>query len=126
MPRRRKDCLICRKRNFVNSCEKKGNIIFPEQDLSDLEKPEDMSSRKRMRSDFDDDGMSSPKRILGTRLRNDQYPMKMFSVHQIEVGNSSEEAGDSNKGECSEEMNDSDEEADPCGVIKVLKMIDSM
>ena len=57
--------------------------------LSDPEKPGDMSSRKRMRSDLEDDmstvardeeseeEMSSPK-----RMRNEQFRTKIFPVHR--------------------------------------------
>ena len=86
MPRRRKDCPICGKRNLVKLSNHLADIhqlstverkyyVSGAKYLSDPEKPEDMSSQKRMRSDLDDDmstvardeeseeEMSSPKRM---------------------------------------------------------------
>ena len=93
---------------------------------SDPQKPRDMSSRKRMRSDSEDDmstvapdegseeEMSSPK-----RMRNESDD-DMLTVSNKDIfsssddDKSSEETDDtSNEGESSEETNDSDEEADP-------------
>ena len=107
--------------------------------LSDPEKPEDMSSRKRMRSDLDDDmstvardeeseeEMSSPKRMrnesddeTSTVSNKDIFSSSDDDKSSEETddasneGEISEETDDaSNEGESSEETNDSDEEADP-------------
>ena len=93
---------------------------------SDQEKPGDMSSRKRMRSDSEDDmstvardegseeKMSSPKRI---RSESDDETSKVSNkdiFSSLDDDKSSEETDDaSNEDESSEETNDSDEEADP-------------
>ena len=106
---------------------------------SDPEKPGDMSSRKRMRSDSEDDmstvgrdegseeEMSSPKRIrsesddeTSTVSNKDIFSSSDDDKSSEETddasneGEISEETDDaSNEGESSEETNDSDEEADP-------------
>ena len=84
MPRRRKDCPICGKRNLVKLSNHLADIHqlsaverkYYLSGASDPEKPGDMSSRKRMRSDSEDDistvardeeseeEMSSPKHLL--------------------------------------------------------------
>ena len=110
--------------------------------LSDPEKPEDMSSQKRMRSDLDDDmstvardeeseeEMSSPKRMrnesddeTSTVSNKDIFSPSVDDKSSEETndasneGEISEETGDvSNEGESSEETNDSDE-ADPWRAI---------
>ena len=92
----------------------------------DPEKPGDTSSRKRMRSDSEDDvltvardegseeEMSSPKRI---RSESDDEMSTVSSKYIFSSSGddkSSEETDDGcNEGESSEETNDSDEEADP-------------
>ena len=83
MPRRRKDCPICGKRNLVKLSNHLADIHqlsaverkYYLSRASDPEKPGDMSSQKRMRSDSEDDmstvardeeseeEMSSPKRM---------------------------------------------------------------
>ena len=86
LPRRRKDCPICGKRNLVKlsnhladiyqlSAVERKYYLSGAKYLSDPEKPGDMSSRKRLRSDSEDDmstvardekseeEMSSPKRM---------------------------------------------------------------
>ena len=94
--------------------------------LSDPEKPKDMSGRKRMRSDLNDDmstssrdeesqeGISSPKRM---RNESDDETSTVSSkdiFSSSDDSKSSEEADDASKeGESSEETNDSDEETDP-------------
>ena len=93
---------------------------------SDPEKPGDMSSRKRMRNDSEDDmstvardekseeEMSSPKRM---RNKSDDETSTVSNKDIFSSSNddkSSEETDDaSNEGESSEETDDSDEEADP-------------
>ena len=107
MPQRRKDCPICGKRNPVKlsnhltdihqlSAVERKYYLSGAKYLSDPEKPEDISSRKRMRSDSEDDmstvardeeseeEMSSPKRI---RNESDDetstvFRTKIFSVHR--------------------------------------------
>ena len=132
-PRRRKDYSICGKRNLVMLSNHLADVhqLSAEErkyylsGASDPEKPEDMSSRKRMRSDLDDDmstvardeesedGMSSRK-----RMRNESDDETSVSSKDIfspsDDDKSSEETDDtSNEGESSEQTNDSDEEADP-------------
>ena len=106
---------------------------------SDPEKPGDMSSRKRIRSDSDDDmstvardeeseeEMSSPKRMrnesddeTSTVSNKDIFSSSDDDKSSEETddasngGESSEETNDvSNEGESSEETDGSDEEADP-------------
>ena len=82
MPRRRKDCLICGKRNLVKLSNHLADIIqlsaverkYYLSRASDPEKPGDMLSQERMRSDSEDmstvardeeseEEMSSPKRM---------------------------------------------------------------
>ena len=96
--------------------------------LSDPEKSEDMSSRKRMRSDLDDDiptvavyvmrSLKKECRVLkgyeiNTTMKRQQFQTKnIFSSSDDDK--SSEETDDaSNVRESSEETNDSGEEADP-------------
>ena len=150
MPRRRKDCPICGKRNLVKlsnhladihqlSAVERKYYLSGTKYLSDPEKPENMSSRKRMRSDLDgdmssiarDEGseeeMSSPKRMrnesdgeTSTVSNKDIFSSSDDDKSSEETddasneGEISEETNDaSNEGESSEETNDSDEEADP-------------
>ena len=90
---------------------------------SDPEKPGDMSSRKRMRSDSEDnmstvprdeEEMSSPKRIRSESDDETSTVSNKDIFSSSDDDKSSEETDDaSNEGESSEEMNDSDEEADP-------------
>ena len=150
MPRRRKDCPIRGKRNLVKlsnhladihqlSAVERKYYLSGTKYLSDPEKPEDMSSRKRMRSDLDDDmstvahdeqseeEMSSPKRMRNESddetsivSNKDIFSSSDDDKSSEEIddasneGEISEETDDaSNEGESSEETNDSDEEADP-------------
>ena len=133
MPRRRKDCPICRKRNLVKlsnhladihqlSAEERKYYLSGAKYLSDPEKPGDMSSRKRMRSDSEDDmsivardeeseeEMSSPK-----RMRNESDDETSTVSNKDIFSSSDDDKTDdaSNEGESSEQTNDSDEEADP-------------
>ena len=93
---------------------------------SDPEKPGDMSSRKRMRSDSEDDmstvgrdegseeEMSSPKRIRSESDDETSTVSNKDIFSSSDDDKSSEETDDaSNEGESSEETNDSDEETDP-------------
>ena len=150
MPRRRKDCPVCGKRNLVKLSNHSADIhqlsaverkyyLSGAKYLSDPEKPKDMSSQKRIRSDLDDDmstvardeeseeEMSSPKRMrnesddeTSTVSNKDIFSSSDDDKSSEETddasnaGEISEETDDvSNEGESSEETNDSDEEADP-------------
>ena len=146
MPRRRKDCPICGKRSLVKLSNHLADIHQLSaverkylSGASDPEKPEDMSSRKRMRSDSEDDmstvardeeseeEMSSPKRMRNESddetstvsnkdilSSSDDDKSSEETDDASNEGESSEETDDaSNEGESSEETNDSDEEADP-------------
>ena len=147
MPRRRKDCPICGKRNLVKLSNHLADVHqlsaverkYYLSGASDPEKPGDMSSRKRMRSDSEDDmstvgrdegseeEMSSPKRIRSESddktstvsnkdifSSSDDDKSSEESDDASNEGEISEETDDaSNEGESSEETNDSDEEADP-------------
>ena len=136
MPRRRKDRPICGKRNLVKlsnhladihqlSAVERKYYLSEAKYLSDPEKPEDMSSQKRMRSDSDDDmstvardeeseeEMSSPK-----RMRNESDD-EMSTVSNKDIfsssddDKSSEETDDaSNEGEISEETDDASNEGE--------------
>ena len=93
---------------------------------SDPEKPGDMSSRKRMGSDSEDDmstvardegseeEMSSPKRIRSESDDETSTVSNKDIFSSSDDDKSSEETDEaSNEGESSEETNDSDEVADP-------------
>ena len=137
MPRRRKDCPICGKRNLVKlsnhladihqlSAVERKYYLSGAKYLSDPEKPGDMSSRKRMRSDSEDDmstvardeeseeEMSSPKRMRNESDDETSTVSNKDIFSSSDDDKSSEETDDaSNEGESSEQTNDSDEEADP-------------
>ena len=147
MPRRRKDCPICGKRNLVKLSNHLADIHqlsaverkYYLSGASDPEKPGDMSSRKRIRSDSDDDmstvardgeseeEMSSPKRMrnesdgeTSTVSNKDIFSSSDDDKSSEDTDNASnegeisEETDDvSNEGESSEETDGSDEEADP-------------
>ena len=134
MPRRRKDCPICGKRNLVKLSNHLADIHqlsaierkYYLSGASDPEKPGDMSSRKRMPSDSEDDmstvardeeseeEMSSPKRMRNESDDETSTVSNKYIFSSSDDDKSSEETGDaSNEGESSEETDDSDEEADP-------------
>ena len=137
MPRRRKDCPICGKRNLVKlsnhladihqlSAVERKYYLSGAKYLSDPEKPGDMSSQKRMRSDLEDDmstvardeeseeEMSSPKRMRNESDDETSTVSNKDIFSSSDDDKSSEETdGASNEGESSEETNDSYEEADP-------------
>ena len=147
MPRRHKDCSIRGKRNLVKLSNHLADIHqlsakerkFYLSRASDQEKPGDMSSRKRMRSDSEDDmstvardegseeKMSSPKRIRSESDDETSTVSNKDIFSSLDDDKSSEETDDasneresseetddaSNEDESSEETNDSDEEADP-------------
>ena len=137
MPRRRKDCPICGKRNLVKlsnhladihqlSAVERKYYLSGAKYLSDPEKPGDMSSRKRMRSDSEDDmstvardeeseeEMSSPKRMRNESDDETSTVSNKDIFSSSDDNKGSEETDDAiNEGEISEETDDSDEEADP-------------
>ena len=144
MPRRRKDCPICGKRNLVKLSNHLADVHqlsaverkYYLSGASDAEKPGDMSSRKRMRCDLEDDmstvardeDLKKKCRVLkecemNPTMKRQQFRTKIFSVHRMTTkvpkrlhddasneGEISKETDDaSNEGEISEETNDSDE-----------------
>ena len=135
MPRRRKDCRICGKRNLLKLSNHLADIhqllaverkyyLSGAKYLSDLEKPGDMSSRKRIRNDSEDDmstvardeeseeEMSSPKRMQNESDDETSTVSNKDIFSSSNDDKSSEETDNaSNEGESSEEMDDSDEEA---------------
>ena len=141
MPRRRKDCPICGKRNLVKLSNHLADIHqlsaverkYYLSRASDPETPGDISSQKRMRSDSEDDmstvardeeseeEMSSPKRMRNesddetlTVSNKDIFSSSDDNNDASNEGEISEETDDaSNEGESSEGTDDSDEEADP-------------
>ena len=149
MPRRRKDCPICGKRNLVKlsnhladihqlSAVERKYYLSGAKYLSDPEKPEDMSSRKRMRSDLGDDmltvardeeseeEMSSPKRMRNESdnetstvsnkdifSSSDDHKRSEETDSASNEGEISEETDDaSNEGEISEETDDASNEGE--------------
>ena len=123
MPRRRKDCPICGKRNLVKlsnyladihqlSAVERKYYLSGAKYLSDPEKPEDMSSQKRMRSESDDETSTVSNKDIFSSSDDDKSSEETDDASN--EGEISEETDDvSNEGESSEETNDSDEEADP-------------
>ena len=147
MSRRRKDCPICGKRNLVKLSNHLADIHqlsavgrkYYLSGASDPKKPGDMSGRKRIRSDSDDDmstvardGESEEEMWSPKRMRNESDDetstvsnKDIFSSSDDDKssedtddasneGEISEETDDvSNEGESSEETDGFDEEADP-------------
>ena len=135
MSRRRKDCPIFGKRNLVKLSNHLADIHqlsaverkYYLSRASDPKKTGDMSSsRKRMRSDSEDDmstvardeeseeEMSSPKRMRNESDDETSTVSNKDIFSSSDNDKSSEETDDaSNGGESSEETDDSDEEADP-------------
>ena len=127
MPRRRKDCPICGKRNLVKLSNHLADIHqlsaverkYYLSGASDPEKPGDMSSRKRIRSDSDDDmstvardeeseeETSSPKRMRNESDDETSTVSNKDIFSSSDDDKSSEETDDaSNGGESSEETDD--------------------
>ena len=112
MPRRRKDCPICGKRNLVKlsnhladihqlSAEERKYYLSGASDpvARDEGPEEEMSCPKRMRNESDDETLTVSNKDIFSSSDDDK---------------SSEETDHtSNEGESSEDTNDSDEEADP-------------
>ena len=136
MPRRRKDCPICGKRNLVKLSNHLADIqqlsaierkyyLSGAKYLSDPEKPVDMSSQKRMRSDLDDDmstvardkeseeEMSSPKRMRNESDDETSTVSNKDIFSSSDDDKSSEETDDaSNEGEIFEETDDASNEGE--------------
>ena len=127
MPRRRKDCPICGKRNLVKLSNHLADIHqlsaverkYYLSGASDPEKPGDMSRQKRMRSDSEDDmstvardegseeEMSSPKRMRNESDDETSTVSNKDIFSSSDDDKNSEETDDaSNEGEISEETND--------------------
>ena len=147
MPRRRRDCPICSKKNLAKlsnhladihqlSGEERQHYLSKARSLSDQRESEEMLNRKRMRSESDDDmstassseEMTSKETLSEKRMRNESddetstaFDEDIFSSSGEEDAVSSEEEAESSEedAESSEEMNDSDEseEEDPWGVL---------
>ena len=117
MPRRRKDCPICGKRNLAKlsnhladiyqiSGETRRYYLSNAKSIGNQSESEEMSSRKRMRNESDEETLT---------VSNED----IFSSSEEEDGKSSEDIDDFDESESYEEMNESDEseEADPWGVL---------
>ena len=107
MPRMRKDCPICVKRNLVKLANHLADIhqisaVKKKDYLSGAKypaKPEDMSSQKRMRNEFDDEILTVSNKDIFSSLDDDK---------------SSEETDDAgDEGKSYEKTNDSDEQVSP-------------
>ena len=133
MPRRRKDCPICGKRNLIKLSNHLADIHqlsaverkYYLSRASDPEKLGDMSSQKRMRSDSEDDmstvardegseeEMSSPKRIRSESDDETSTVSNKDIFSSSDENKSSEETDDaSNEGEISEETDDASNEGE--------------
>ena len=132
MPRRRRDCPICSKKNLAKlsnhladihqlSGKERQHYLFKARSLSDQRESEEMSNRKRMRSESDDE-MSTPsssdegtskETLSEKRMRNESDDETSTAPDKDIFSSSGEDV------ESSEEKNDSDEseEEDPWGVL---------
>ena len=147
MPRGRRDCPICSKKNLAKlsnhladihqlSGEERQHYLSKARSLSDQRESEEMLNRKKMRNESDDEmstASSSEERasketLSEKRMRNESddetstaSDEDIFSSSGEEDAVSSEEDAVSSEedAESSEEMNDSDEseEEDPWGVL---------
>ena len=133
MPRRRRDCPICSKKNLAKlsnhladihqlSGDERQHCLSKARSLSDQRESEEMLNRKRMRSESDDEistASSSEERTSKETLSE----KRMRNESDDETSTASDEDIFSSSGEedavSSEEMNDSDEseEEDPWGVL---------
>ena len=117
MPRRRKDCPICGKRNLAKLCnhladnhqltgETRRYYLSNAKSLGNQCESEEMLSRKRMRNGSDKETLT---------VSNED----IFSSSKEEDGKSSEDIDDPDESEIHEEMKESDdsEEADRWGVL---------
>ena len=133
MPRRRRDCPICSKKNLAKlsnhladihqlSAKERQHYLSKARSLSDQRECEEMPNRKRMRSESDDemstasssDEGTSKKPLSEKRMRNESDDETSTAPDEDIFSSSGEEDVES-----SEEMNDSDEseEEDPWGVL---------
>ena len=140
MPRRRRDCPICSKKNLAKlsnhladihqlSGEERQHYLSKARSLSDQRESEEMLNRKRMRSESDDEmstASSSEERasketLSEKRMRNECDDETSTASDEDIFSSSGEEDAVSSEedAESSEEMNDSDEseEKDPWGVL---------
>ena len=117
MPRRRKDCPICGKRNLV----KLSNHLADIHQLSGKTRRYYLSNAKSLGNQSESEEMSSRK-----RMRNESHQETLtvsnediFSSSDEEDGKSSVDIDGSDESASYEEMNESDdsEEADPWGVL---------
>ena len=133
MPRRRRDCPICSKKNLAKlsnhladihqlSGEERQHYLSKARSLSDQRESEEMLNRKRMRSESDDEmttASSSEERTSKETLSE----KRMRNESDDETSTASDEDIFSSSGEedavSSEEINDSDEseEEDPWEVL---------
>ena len=133
MPRRRRDCPICSKKNLAKlsnhladihqlSGKERQHYLSKARSLSDQRESEEMLNRKRMRSKSDDEMSTASSSDEGTsketlsekRMRNESDDETSTAPDEDIFSPSGEEDVES-----SEEMNDSDEseEEDPWGVL---------
>ena len=97
MPRRRRDCPICSKKNLAKlsnhladihrlSGEERQHYLSKAKSLSDQRESEEMLNRKRVRSESDDEmstASSSEKRMrMNPMTKHQRHLMKISSVHQ--------------------------------------------
>ena len=135
MPRRRRDCPICSKKNLAKlsnhladihqlSGKERQHYLSKARSLSDQRESEEMSNRKRMRSESDDEMSTASSSDEGTsketlsenRMRNESDDETSTAPDEDIFSSSGEEDVES-----SEEMNDSDQSEeeieDPWGVL---------
>ena len=137
MPRRRRDCPICSKKNLAKlsnyladihqlSGEERQHYLSKARSLSDQRESEEMLNRKRMRSKSDDE-MSTASSSEERTSKETLSEKRMRNISDDETSTASDEDIFSSSGEedavssaeSFEEMNDSDEseEEDPWGVL---------
>ena len=135
MPRRRRDCPICSKKNLAKlsnhladihqlSGKERQHYLSKARSLSDQRESEEMSNRKIMRSESDDEMSTASSSDEGTsketlsenRMRNESDDETSTAPDEDIFSSSGEEDVES-----SEEMNDSDQSEeeieDPWGVL---------
>ena len=135
MPRRRRDCPICSKKNLAKlsnhladihqlSGKERQHYLSKARSLSDQRESEEMSNRKRKRSESDDEMSTGSSSDEGTsketlseiRMRNESDDETSTAPDKDIFSSSGEEDVES-----SEEMNDSDQSEeeieDPWGVL---------
>ena len=140
MPRRRRDCPICSKKNLAKlsnhladihqlSGEERQHYLSKARSLSDQRESEEMLNRKRMRSESDDemltasssDERNSKGALSEKRMRNESGDETSTASDEDILCSLGEEDAESSveDAESSDEMSDSDEseEEDPWGVL---------